>query len=140
MVRWLVSLRVVLATAVVHSGSPASANAQAVAKWPSARFGHGIAYYAGTGMTVVFGGENTAAGRTRIGETWLWDGTGWTLTRTPGPSPRMDVAMVYDQARDRIVLFGGQGPNGHMLADTWEWDGRAWAKGDDGLPGVRIHP
>jgi hypothetical protein len=36
----------------------------------------------------------------------------------------MDVTMVYDQARDRIVLFGGQGPNVHMLADTWEWEGR----------------
>lgn len=35
--------------------------------------------------------------------------------------------MVYDSARKRIVLFGGQGQFGE-LADTWEWDGTNWTQ------------
>jgi hypothetical protein len=31
-------------------------------------------------------------------------------------------AMVWDAARHRIVLFGGNG----YLSDTWEWDGTTW--------------
>ena len=134
------ALRIVRVPVCALSTASLGAHAQTTATWPGARFGHGMAYHAGTGATVVFGGERTVEGRTRLGETWLWDGTRWSLAAALGPSPRMDVAMVYDQARDRIVLFGGQGPNGQMLADTWEWDGRAWAKRDDGTPGVRMHP
>jgi hypothetical protein len=41
---------------------------------------------------------------------------------TIAPTAREGVAMVYDTARDRVVLFGGR-----YLGDTWEWDGAAWA-------------
>jgi hypothetical protein len=34
--------------------------------------------------------------------------------------------MVYDGARNRVVVFGGLGPNGSRLDDTWEWDGSTW--------------
>ena len=36
------------------------------------------------------------------------------------------MSMAYDEARDRLVLFGGT--NGPVVFnDTWEWDGSDWA-------------
>ena len=35
--------------------------------------------------------------------------------------------MAYDEARRRVVLFGGDGEAG-MLDDTWEWNGRQWIR------------
>jgi hypothetical protein len=32
--------------------------------------------------------------------------------------------MAYDAARQRVVLFGGSGPEAGR--DTWEWDGTTW--------------
>lgn len=50
----------------------------------------------------------------------------WRRIETPGPSPRSSTGtMVYDSARQRVVLFGGRGPDGYF-GDTWEWDGSAW--------------
>lgn len=99
-----------------------------------------MSFHAGTGRTIVFGGERTIDGRARLGDTWAWDGTAWTRVATTGPSPRMDIAIAHDAARDRVVLFGGNGVSGATLTDTWEWDGRAWAMRSDSGPGARIHP
>ncbi len=35
--------------------------------------------------------------------------------------------MAYDEARHRVVLFGGVG-NEARRGDTWEWDGTTWVK------------
>jgi hypothetical protein len=50
---------------------------------------------------------------------------GATTTRVypvgPAPSPRAGAAMVYDEARKRIVLIGGADNSGAAFADaTWE--------------------
>jgi hypothetical protein len=126
--------------AFVVAAIPVLQATSAVAQTPGARFGHGMSYHAGTGQTIVFGGERTVEGRTRLGDTWSWNGVQWARVDAPGPQPRMDIAMVYDSARDRIVLFGGSGADAVDLTDTWEWDGRAWSKRDDVGPGRRIHP
>jgi hypothetical protein len=34
--------------------------------------------------------------------------------------------MVYDAARQRVVLWGGAAAGGGLLNDLWEWDGMAW--------------
>ena len=34
--------------------------------------------------------------------------------------------MVYDEARERVVLFGGV-VSTSVIADTWEWDGSTWS-------------
>jgi hypothetical protein len=98
-----------------------------------------MAFHAGTGRTLVFGGERTIEGRARLGDSWTWDGARWDRADTTGPSPRMDIAIAYDAARDRVVLFGGNGANAVQFTDTWEWDGRSWLKRDDVGPGKRIH-
>src|SRR5688572_14660643 len=50
--------------------------------------------------------------------------TDWV--RAPVLEPRSGAVMAYDAARERVVLFGGQGSIG--LGDTWEWDGVSWAQ------------
>jgi hypothetical protein len=61
--------------------------------------------------------------------THLWNGQTWLDVRSDtGPSPRLDAQMVYDAARQEVVLFGGRDfkTNGTYLNDTWTWDGRVW--------------
>jgi hypothetical protein len=52
-------------------------------------------------------------------------GAFWTQISPGGPSERTGIAMVYDSARDRIVVFGGQA-GFSFPPHTWEWDGQAW--------------
>mgnify|MGYP002623849382 CR=1 FL=1 len=58
-----------------------------------------------------------------------WAGDWVELSPGTRPSPR-GTEMVYDAARDRVVLFGGSIGNhvvpGNLLGDTWEWDGSNW--------------
>jgi Galactose oxidase, central domain len=42
------------------------------------------------------------------------------------PAPRAGAAVVYDEGRRQLVLFGGRTDAGDRLADTWTWDGRRW--------------
>src|SRR5215468_2010500 len=43
------------------------------------------------------------------------------------PAARWGHAMVYDAARDRVLLFGGStGTTFHD--DTWSWDGSRWTQ------------
>jgi hypothetical protein len=77
-------------------------------------------------MFVVFGGRD-AQGQL-LGDTWAWDGQTWSPVPTAHtPPPRMDASMAFDEARDRIVLFGGRTLDPSApLADTWEFDGNDW--------------
>jgi hypothetical protein len=53
-------------------------------------------------------------------ETAFWEEQ---LPKT-SPPPRNGLAMAYDSARQKVVMFGGSGP----LADTWEWNGKDWTE------------
>ena len=90
---------------------------------------YGAAYDSRRDRVVVFGGmtANDPQTATFSDETWEWDGAAW-LKRTPvtSPAPRGRSRMCYDEARGRVVLFGGEyGPNS-TFRDTWEWDGSNW--------------
>jgi galactose oxidase-like protein len=46
--------------------------------------------------------------------------------------------MVFDAARNRVVLFGGAGAGtATLFDDTWEWDGDNWTQVADTGPSVR---
>lgn len=98
---------------------------RAPATVPPRRWLHAMAYDERRGVVVMFGGRDPVT-KTFRGDTWEWDGSDW-IARTPAasPSPRMRHDMTWDAARQRVVLFGGEGPNG-LLGDTWEWDGTTW--------------
>jgi hypothetical protein len=50
------------------------------------------------------------------------------LERDPlsGPTPghRYQPVLVYDRARGKTVLYGGD----PTKTDTWEWDGQRWSE------------
>ena len=91
-------------------------------------------------VVVMFGGiarHTDRYGNTTLaanGETWEWSpATGKWTDRTssgmpsdagsaPAPDPRSGAGMVFDSARNKIVLFGGRAGSGYDLEDTWEWD------------------
>jgi cysteine-rich repeat protein len=85
-----------------------------------------IAYDSARHRIVLFGGSLAGYPTVYSNETWEWDGTTWLKKLTlVSPPARADHAMVFDRARQRIVLFGGGDANG-ALHDTWEWDGTTW--------------
>lgn len=53
--------------------------------------------------------------------------SGWQAIAGPTPSQRMNPGVVYDHARARVVMFGGQSLLGSLFADTWIYDGTAWS-------------
>jgi tetratricopeptide (TPR) repeat protein len=87
------------------------------------RMAFGFAYDSKRGMLVIFGGMSE--GKT-MGDTWSWNGKEWKKLSDTGPGPRSMGYMAYDQARDRIVLFGGRLGWPNDANDTWEWDGKQW--------------
>lgn len=100
---------------------------------PSARDMLAMAYDAGRGRVVLFGGYSSGY----KGDTWEWDGTTWTLRASSGPSPRAQHAMAYDATRARVLLFGGNVAPSYS-AETWEWDGTTWTLRASSGPATRI--
>ena len=117
----------------------------AAAAGPGGRLFHAMAYDAGRGRVVLFGGDRH---HTTLGDTWEFDGGSgaWSLRATSGPAPRFAASMAYDRRRGVVVLFGGvvvpdaaTGPIARN--DTWEWDGAAWHERSlaGPLPSARYH-
>lgn len=92
------------------------------------RFGVSMAYDAKRQEVVLFGGY-WGGGRTggTLNDTWTWVGKTWVPQRPPvSPRPAELLggtpSIVYDSARERIVLF--------INGETWLWDGKTWASVD----------
>ena len=92
---------------------------------------------------VLFGGMDIATS-TFLGDTWEWDGRGWTQRASSGPSARSEHAMAT--LGDKVVLFGGGEESiagatvrivGSPLGDTWAWDGAAWTQRSTTGPSAR---
>ncbi|WP_437639501.1 Kelch repeat-containing protein [Sorangium sp. So ce854] len=93
---------------------------------PPWRARHAMAYDAAQGRIVLHDGGSGV---------WEWDGAAWTERTTAGSSPSSrDNAMVYDVARDRVVLVD--------YGETWLWDGTGWTERAfaDASPGGRYGP
>jgi hypothetical protein len=108
-----------------------------------------MAYDSDRHVVVLFGGQiGFNFGQGVLGDTWEYDGGSWTQVPITGPAPRTFVKMVYDSARQRMVLFGGY--NGTTTVnDTWELVTTTTGIGNDGndgggtvvsAPGLRLDP
>src|SRR5215472_8582453 len=84
---------------------------------------------------VLFGGVNSidpnlpSADRIIYGDSWGWDGHGWTEVQHIGPGPRWGHGLAFRDDASRIVLVGGSsifGPaqdaslQAGVMRDTWE--------------------
>jgi hypothetical protein len=91
-----------------------------------------LAYDKANKQPTLFGGT---VGGVRSNNTYVLADEEWIL-KTPSnylsPDARFGHAMVYDELRKTILLFGGStvGDSRRQTAfeDTWEWDGKAWNK------------
>ena len=107
---------------------------------PSARAAHQVAYDTTRSRIVLFGGrqaKTTVDGKiTLLNDTWVWKNNNWQeVVTSNAPDPRHLMAMAYDSARDRVVLFGGSeyaanGEDFEAQNDTWEFDGTNWTQVD----------
>jgi hypothetical protein len=89
---------------------------------PPSRDGAGIAYDGRVHAVFMFGGHQSGK---QFNDSWEWRGGAWiniTSAVGPGPPPRNGFPMVFDQAQDALVLFGGQNPHSSppRLGDTWK--------------------
>lgn len=103
---------------------------------PVPRAGAAVAYDAGSGLVVLFGGAvgscNYPACAEHIDDTWVYDPVANTWEeRSPATSPpgRHGHTMAYDAQSDRVVLFGGD-TGTRWLGDTWAYDvdGDTWVE------------
>jgi len=91
---------------------------------PSARWVGAAAADVFRKQIVLFGGRSTPSGGL-LGDTWIWNGNGWSQKFVPGPTPRSDHAMA--SLASGALLFGGRDTPGSIYKnDTWYWNGTAW--------------
>ena len=97
------------------------------ASGPVARSFGSVARDPDRGTIVVHGGL-TADGDP-IDETLEWDGRDWTAYpwSDEGPGPREGSGMAWDEAGERLLLFGGS-VDMELRGDTWAWDGTEWTE------------
>lgn len=102
-----------------------------------ARTGSVIAYDSKRGRAMLFGGRSAQAIHD---DTWQYVTSTWIRRGTGRSAPgRSNAAMVYDVARDQLVLFGGFG--GDFLGDTWTFDGGTWTQRVTATsPSARLSP
>ena len=96
---------------------------------PSARHSHALVYDSSRDKVIMFGGYGVGY----LNDTWEYDPDADTWTKldpsSPVPAARIGHTMVYDSARQKVVLFGGQLIGG-VNNDTWEYDPvtRTWTR------------
>lgn len=86
---------------------------------PPTRYWNGMVYEAARGRVLLVGGSPTL--------TWEYDGSNWTRLNVSGPECGY-LAMAYDEARGRTVLFAYLINGGFPIPATWEFDGATWTQ------------
>ena len=116
---------------------------------PGKLYRHAMAFDKSREVSVLYGG-NDEDGNVRT-ETWEYDGTSWDkmaptdLGGDGNPPGLYAHSLVYDEARERVVLYSGT-TTGSPVDDLWEWDGTEWDKlvpadpeGDGNAPRTTTH-
>jgi len=77
---------------------------------------------------VLYGGGQAGSTSSTLGDLWEWNGQRWTqLANIAPPGVRSDHQIVYDDARECLVVHGGRRHN-DWLTDTWEWNKTGWVQ------------
>jgi MYXO-CTERM domain-containing protein len=79
---------------------------------------------------LLFGGQGWEPGYMEDwSDTWLWDGTAWTLL-TPIAHPRARIDASAGSLGSEVFLYGGEYSDNYLqvLSDTWKWAGDNWGQ------------
>ncbi len=107
------------------NGTPAWITLSPTGSLPPVRAGHTAVYDTANDRMIVFGGYT---GSSYLNDVWVLTnandlgGTpGWIQLTPSGtaPSARSEQNAVYDQANNRMIVFGGISNGGNRLNDTW---------------------
>jgi hypothetical protein len=95
---------------------------------PLARKDHSLAYDDSRGVVVLFGGLGGTSDDDSqpMDDTWEYNGNTWhQVNTTLKPEARLGFPMVYDNLRERVILFSGGYFKGKLNAyeDTWSYSG-----------------
>jgi hypothetical protein len=97
---------------------------------PEGRWGASMAWDAGCGCLLLFGGVDTFFLLEGMSQTWTWKDGEWDeLEPEHSPPGRFEASMAQDPATGKILLFGGHtfDPLHTFFDDTWVWDGQDWS-------------
>lgn len=86
--------------------------------WPHGRLSFAAVWDGQRDRMVVIGGQY-GPGRP-LADVWAFDLSGWALLSSEHPPVRDDARMVYDPLEQRVLLYGGDDPEGELFRDTWE--------------------
>ena len=90
------------------------------------------------GRVLLFGGEPGLGSATKFSDAWLFNGRIWERLATPALLPRVAAEGVYDTARDRVLIFGGE-TNGFVFVNNMEsFDGTTWTTLSTSGPSPRL--
>jgi hypothetical protein len=117
---------------------------------PRARSRGAMAFDAGADEIVMYGGTTTIGCGEPSGpdcaHTWTWDGRRWRKAATAPAAQAVNISMVFDRQRQRVLAIGGQAVSGAFPETIGEWDGAAWTNRAvvdaeaDGSPAARRAP
>ncbi len=93
---------------------------------PEPRVGHSMAYDSLRDRVLLFGGQPRGWGGGTDSRLWVWTNSRWWAITDYLPVHWEGVSIAYDQARDRVVWFGGVDLQNNAYDDTWEFDGDEW--------------
>jgi hypothetical protein len=102
---WQAAFLTILVSGTVARADPMNREWTEIGMSP--RTFHRMAYDSDRGRVVLFGGLGSSV----YGDTWEWDGAGWTGRLHLRPGSAIRHAMVYDAARHRVLLFRRNGRN-----------------------------
>ena len=91
------------------------------------RSGMTLAYHSKKKKIFSFGGFSDAGS---LGELRVLEGDSWKVISSFDEMKAAEAGFVYDEARDKLIMFGGSAARGQTNATTWEWDGISWKKFD----------
>lgn len=108
-----------------------------------ARTGAAMAYDLRHKRMILFGGGVGPNASDLRADTWTYDGTSWQqLAPLASPLPTSNATMVYDEALDQMLLFGGfvnQDDELYFSSNTYAFDGTSWTElAVTVAPGARV--
>lgn len=90
-----------------------------------------IAYHEKENTIFLFGGYCSES-KTQLNDLWKFNGNEWvSVPSNHMPKARSGHSMIYDEQRNRLLVFGGKNNKGELLNDLWSWNGNDWKKISD---------
>jgi len=96
-------------------------SAPCVSETPTARSYPAMAFDGARGKTVLFGGCSASGCTSSFTDTWEWDGSSWVQTAETPALATGSLAMAFDSARSRVVLYENATGIPSNTLTTWEY-------------------